>query len=66
MGRKARSDKVKRDDIAVKIERTLVDKARLVAARRGTTLAQYLSDLLRGPVEKDFVKTVRELEGTDK
>lgn len=57
----ARAGRPKRDDVAVKLERTLVDKARLVASRRETTLAGYLSDLLRGPVEKDFIETVREM-----
>ena len=55
-----------RNDIAVKIDRTLADKAKLVASRRGTTLAQYLSDMIRGPVEKDFSKTVKEMEGEAK
>lgn len=60
---KKRSEKVKRDDVAVKVDRTLADKAKLVAARRGLTMAEYLSDLIRAPIERDFTKTVREMEG---
>lgn len=62
MARKAQSDKPKRDDVAVKVDRTLADKARLVASRRGLTLAEYLSELIRTPVEKDFAKVIREME----
>lgn len=61
MAAKKRVEKGKRDDVAVKVDRTLVDKAKLVAARRGTTMAEYLSELIRTPVERDFTKTVREM-----
>jgi hypothetical protein len=48
-----------RDDVAVKIDRLVADKARLVAARRGITLAAYLTELVVAPVEKDFAEAVR-------
>jgi hypothetical protein len=66
MGRKAATGKSKRDDVAVKLERLIVDKARLVASRRGVTMVEYLSDLLRNQVEKDFARTLREMEATEK
>lgn len=50
-----------RDDKAVKIDRTLADKASLVAARRGITMAEYLSELVRAQVERDFSETVKEM-----
>lgn len=50
-----------REDKAVKIDRTLADKAGLVASRRGITIAEYLSELIRGPVERDFAATVKEM-----
>lgn len=56
-----RADKAKRDDVAVKIDRTLGDKAKFVASRKGVTMAEYLSDLIRTPVERDFDKAVREM-----
>jgi hypothetical protein len=64
MGAKKGRPKAKsgRDDIAVKIDRIIGDKARFVASRRGTTLAEYLSDLLRSPVERDFAKELKEIE----
>lgn len=61
MAVKKRAEKGKRDDVAVKVDRSLVDKAKLVASRRKITMAEYLSDLIRTPVERDFSKTVREM-----
>lgn len=55
--------KPRRDDMAVKIERILAEKSKLVATRRGLTMAEYLSDILRKAVERDFSKEVREMEG---
>lgn len=44
----------KRNDLAVKIDASLVSKAKAIAGFRGLSLAQYLSDKLREPVERDF------------
>lgn len=57
------AEKGKRDDVAVKVDRLLADKARLVAKRRGTTLAEYVSELIRGPVDRDFAKEIKAMEG---
>lgn len=53
--------KTDRDDVAVKIDRTVVDKAKLVASRKGVSLAEYVTELIRGPVEKGFSQAVREM-----
>lgn len=53
----------KRDDVAVKIEAALYRKAKVVAAYRGITIAKYLSELLRKPVERDHEKMVQEMQG---
>ena len=45
---KKRADDGKRDDMAVKVDRTLADKAALVARRRGISMAEYLSALISG------------------
>lgn len=50
-----------RDDVAVKVDREIVDKARFVALRRHLTLAGFLSDLLRGPVDRAYQDEVRKL-----
>jgi hypothetical protein len=65
MAAKRRQAKPRRDDVAVKIDRTLADKARFAASRRGITLAEYLTGLLRQSVERDFAKALREMEGTE-
>lgn len=60
--KKKSPERPKRDDKAVKMERTLVDKAIWVATRKGTTAAEYLSDLVRGQVERDFAREVKDVE----
>jgi hypothetical protein len=51
----------KRDDAAVKVETAIYRQARQIAARRDVTLAEYLSDLLRGPVEADYFRMVADM-----
>lgn len=51
-----------RDDVAVKVDRTIVGKARLIATHRGTSVAELLSELLSGPVDKAYAQMLRELE----
>jgi len=46
----------KRDDVSVKIEAGIYRKAKMVAAYRDITMAEYLSDLLRRPVDRDYQK----------
>jgi hypothetical protein len=46
----------KRDDVSVKIDATIHKRAKLIAASRDIPLAQYLSDLLRAPVSRDWQK----------
>ncbi len=49
-----------RDDVAVKMDRAIVARARYVAEIRGLTLAQYLSEAVRSMVDRDFDRAVRE------
>jgi hypothetical protein len=53
----------KRDDIAVKIAAPLYRKAKVIAAHRGVTIAEYLSSLLDKPLERDYQKFRREVAG---
>jgi hypothetical protein len=53
--------KKKPDDLklgAVKVERDIISKAKLIAADQGKPLASYLSDSLRPIVEKDWAKVL--------
>jgi hypothetical protein len=45
----------------VRIASDLVHKAKYLAAQKGISLSDYLSDLLRPAIDKDFKKAVREL-----
>jgi hypothetical protein len=50
---------------AVKIERDIISKAKLIAADSGKPLAGYLSDVLRPAVEKDWSKMIRRADSGD-
>jgi hypothetical protein len=47
---------------AVKIDRALALKAQMIANDAGRDLADYLSEALRGAVERDWAKMVRRVE----
>lgn len=55
-----------RDDVAVKVDRNIVKKARAVCGMREITLAEYLSSLLAVPVERDWQASYSENEGKPK
>jgi hypothetical protein len=59
-GRPRRSD---REDVTVKLERSIAAKVKLIAAHRGVPMAELLSDLLRNPTNQAYAKMLRELEG---
>lgn len=64
MGRpKGSGKKSERDDVAVKVDRLIVSKARLIAGDRGISLAELLSGMLAGPVEREYGKLVRKTGG---
>jgi hypothetical protein len=52
-----------RDDVAVKIDRRIALKAKMVASERGITMAEYISEMIRSAVERDFAKTVSDISG---
>lgn len=58
-GRPKRSD---RDDITVKVDRTTIGKAKLVATHRGIPVAELLTELLRKPIDQAYVAMLRDLE----
>ena len=49
------------NDVVVKLEKDVVDAARLVAAHRGVTMAEYLSTLLRPLVLRDQAEMAKEI-----
>jgi len=52
-----------RDDKAVKFDRTLADKAAFVCSRRHQTMAEYLSEMCRPRIERDFLKETTGIGG---
>lgn len=51
----------KRNDRAVKVEAEIIRKAQTICAYRVITLAEYLSEILRPVVERDFEQFSQEL-----
>lgn len=52
-----------RNDVTVKADAGIIRKAKFAADARGLSLAEYISELLRGPVERDFAKAIKQAEG---
>lgn len=59
---KGRPKRSERDDVTTKIDRNLVGKAHVIARERGITVAELLSELLRGPIDKAYAAVVRSLD----
>lgn len=57
----------KRDDQAVKIDRRLAKFANLIAKNRRISAAELLSDLLEGPLMREWQKELKKLtqEGSE-
>lgn len=50
-----------RDDVTVKLDRAVVAKAKLIAAHRGTTVAELLTEAVKGPIDRLYLAMLREL-----
>jgi hypothetical protein len=66
MGKVGRPKRSERDDVTVKIDRGIVSRAKMVASARNVPLAEYLSELIRSPVARDFAKEMRRIESEEK
>ena len=63
MGKKRGRPKAsKRRDAVVKLDMTVVGKAQMVAKANGTSVSEYLSELIRGLVDRDFLKVMKRME----
>jgi hypothetical protein len=60
MGRPKSSE---RQDVSIKFDKILAAKARQVSLSRGVSMAEYLSELARSQIDRDYAKLLRELEG---
>jgi hypothetical protein len=59
---KGRPKQEKRHDASAKIDAGILARARAVATARGITLAEYLSEVLRAPVARDFAREMKKIE----
>jgi hypothetical protein len=60
--KRGRPKGIKRRDAVVKLDVILVGKAQMVAKARGTSVAEYLSEIIRGPVDRDFLSIMKQME----
>ena len=63
---KGRPKKSERIDRTARVDATILGWAEMVARARGITVAEYLSETLRGPVAKDFAKVMEQMKGEAK
>jgi len=61
MGRLKGGKRSDRDDVTVKIDRVVAEKAKLVALRRKVFLAELLTDMLKAPVDRAYKQEVGKL-----
>jgi predicted HicB family RNase H-like nuclease len=54
--------KPKRNDVPVKVDEEVVRLARIVAAYRGESLAEYMSETLRPIVQRHLAKYAKQVE----
>jgi hypothetical protein len=50
----------KRNDASCKIDAELVHKGKIVADFKGTTVAEFFSELIREAVEREYKRVIRE------
>jgi hypothetical protein len=60
--KRGRPKGIKRRDAVVKLDAIIVGKAQMVAKARGTSVAEYLSEIIRVPVDQDFLSVMKQLE----
>jgi hypothetical protein len=63
MGRPKTSN---RDDVSIKFDRVLARRAKAVADGKRTSMAEYLSELARGAIDRDYAQLMRELDESGK
>lgn len=55
--------KTGRRDVTAKIDSEVISKAKMVAGARNVSLAEFLTEMLRGPVDRELEKEMRKLAG---
>jgi hypothetical protein len=65
MARPKRASEENPPTVAIKVDRSIASKARIVASDRGIDLAAYVSDALRQTVERDWSRIVKRIDSSD-
>jgi hypothetical protein len=63
--KKGRPKTSSRTDGTVKMDVILIDKAKILAVARRVSLAELVSELIRGPLEREFAKEMKRLSSGD-
>lgn len=63
MAKKKAEDGKEAPTTAIKIERSLAGKAKMIATDKGTSLADYVSEIIRATVERDWAKLIKKTGG---
>jgi len=63
---RVRGKKSERDDVAVKVDRVIVNKAKMIATHKGSSVAELFSEILRVPIDRAYAQMLRELESESK
>jgi hypothetical protein len=63
---RVKGKKSERDDVAVKVDRAIVGKAKMIATHRGISVAELLSDAAKPIIDKAYAQMLRELEAAPK
>lgn len=50
---------------SIKIDEAIVKQARLIAARRGVSIAVIVSDILRSPIQREYDKVKKDIAAED-
>ena len=61
--RRGRPKSSDRQDVSIKFDKVLAGRARLIAQGRGIPMAEYLSEIARPIIDRDYARLMRELEG---
>lgn len=60
--KRGRPKGIQRRDAVVKLDALIVGKAQMVAKAKGTSVAEYLSEIIRVPVDRDFLGIMKQME----
>lgn len=64
MARKRRPSEDAPPTVPIKVDRAIAAKAKMIASDQGIDLAKYVSDALRGIVERDWSRMIKRVDSS--